>query len=175
MKQLIFIISIIAISACQSQKVEQASEKPQEITKASVVVEPSKPEPQPKEKPAEDRQSKEAESVAMTPDQLDLQKPISASDLYLHYFANPEAWLGKEVTVIGYYKGSTHSSATDRTRVDLKTGPIGKTAVGCLIAGKDVTPKSAAKDRAGVMLSGTIIEPFFGQVILENAKFLNRN
>jgi hypothetical protein len=97
-------------------------------------------------------------------------QPIPVEALY----AAVTGWQGKTVTVAGYYKGSTYSSASDKTRIDLKADRLGNTVVGCRIPGKDVTPQSAADDRAGVTLRGTIGEAAFGQVILEDCTFLNR-
>lgn len=113
-------------------------------------------------------------TVLLDPNQIDPAQPIPANALYEAFFADKNGWLGKQVTVEGYYKGSTYSSATDETRVDLKPDQMGKAVVGCMIQGEGVTPKSAAKQRAGVVIRGTIAEPFFGQVILRDAVFLNR-
>jgi len=109
------------------------------------------------------------------PQTLDPEMPIPAGILHEAFYANKDAWLGKKVTVVGYYKGNTHSSATDQTRVDLKTGQLGKTVVGCYMPGKDVVPKSVAEARADVLMRGTIAEPFFGQVVLKDSVFVNRN
>lgn len=110
----------------------------------------------------------------LLPDQVDLTQPVHANDLYTYFYANQEAWLGQTVQVVGYFKGTTHSSATDTTRIDLKTDQLGKTVVGGIISGKQVAPRSAVKQRAGVIIKGTIAEPYFGMVILNDASFQNR-
>jgi hypothetical protein len=97
-------------------------------------------------------------------------EPIPVAALH----AAVTGWQGKTVTVAGYYKGSTYSSASDKTRIDLKADRLGDTVVGCRIPGKDVTPPSAVEDREGVTLRGTIGAAAFGQVILEDCTFLNR-
>jgi len=171
--------SVFMMTSCQSganadsqitQKAPAPSQGPTADTRqaphVSPVEAPTVEEPVPTveaQKPAE-----------LLPDQVDLTQPVHASDLYTYFYANQKAWLGQTVQVVGYFKGTTHSSATDTTRIDLKTEPLGKTVVGGIISGKQVAPRSAVKQRAGVILKGTIAEPYFGMVILNDASFQNR-
>jgi hypothetical protein len=83
-------------------------------------------------------------------------------------------WQGKKITVIGYYHSSGYSSATDKSKINLRAGRSGKNAVGCQIPGENVTPENLADNREGVVMRGTVGEPTFDQVILEDCTFLNR-
>lgn len=101
-------------------------------------------------------------------------EPIAAAALHDAFTADPDAWMGKEVSVVGYYKSSTYSSATDATRIDLKTGPTGETVLSGRIAGEVETPKSMVTEREGVILRGKITTPTFGRVTLEETVIVNR-
>lgn len=170
------LFTIACSSADEPTNIEQTPSAADKQASASMTTETStKPEPQAKPEPtAEAAAATEPAKPSLNPNTYDPAKPIPADMLHDAFYADKEAWLGKEVQVLGYYKGSTHSSATDRTRVDLKANATGKSLVGCLIPGKGVTPESAVKNRAGIIMKGTITQPFFGQVILDNAVFLNR-
>ena len=83
-------------------------------------------------------------------------------------------WQGQEVAVVGYYHSSGYSSAIDKTKINLRSERKGENAVGCQIPGKDVTPENLKDNREGVIMRGTIGEPTWDQVILEDCAFLNR-
>jgi len=168
------ILLLLTLMAC-NQNGTEAVETTAATPTQTAAAKPNPPSPKPK--PPETQpvaQETTPEKPVLDPNHYDPDEPVPASALYDAFYGDKDAWLGKQVTVVGYYKGSTHSSATDETRVDLKTGQLGKTVVGCMIKGKDVTPRSAVAQRAGVIMRGTISEPFFGQVILRNAVFMNR-
>lgn len=97
-------------------------------------------------------------------------QPIPVQKLY----AAVMGWQGKELTVVGYYHSSGYSSATGKTKINLRAGRGGKNAVGCQIPGENVTPENLKDNREGVIMRGTMGEPTFDQVILENCTFLNR-
>ena len=82
-------------------------------------------------------------------------------------------WQGKKVQVVGAYDSSTHSSAGDTQRHDLRDA-AGKVAVGCEHPGKAPAPRSAVDQREGVIVEGTIGEPAFGTVTLQDCRFVNR-
>jgi len=83
-------------------------------------------------------------------------------------------WQGKEVTVVGYYHSSGYSSATDKTKINLRSDRSGKNAVGCQMPGEGVVPENLKDNRESVIMRGTVGEPAFDQVILEDCRFLNR-
>ena len=83
-------------------------------------------------------------------------------------------WQGRKVQVVGRYHGSTHSSAGDLQRHDIADAS-GKVAVGCSHRGSAGAPASAVGQRDGVVVEGTIGEPMFDQLTLENCRFVNRS
>jgi hypothetical protein len=83
-------------------------------------------------------------------------------------------WQGKKVQVVGRYNGSTHSSAGDTQRHDFEDAS-GKKAVACSHKGNAPAPQSAVDQRDGVIVEGTIGEPFFDQVQLTDCRFVNRS
>lgn len=82
--------------------------------------------------------------------------------------------VGKEVSVVGYYGGNTHSSANDQTSVGLKSGQGGKGMVNCNMPGKDVVPANLKDNREGVVMTGMIGQPGWDIVNLFDCAFVNR-
>ena len=165
---------LLLTSLACSSNVAEVAENPAQVQTQPARAKQRQPKPEPKPVETVANVEEKAPETALDPNQYNPEDPLPAQVLYDAFYANKDAWLGKKVTVMGYYKGSTHSSATGETRVDLKAGQLGKTVIGCMIAGKDVTPRSAVEERAGVIMRGTISDPFFGQVILRDAVFMNR-
>lgn len=81
-------------------------------------------------------------------------------------------WQGQKVKVVGYFNGTTYSSANDTTRHDLQTGQSGPAVVGCNQAGDVQAPEAASANRAGVVMEGTIGEPIGDKIILEDCRFI---
>lgn len=96
-------------------------------------------------------------------------RPIPVQALYDAAFG----WQGRTVQVVGRYDSSTHSSAGNVQRHDLADA-AGKKAVACSHSGNAPAPKSAVDQRDGVIVEGTIGQPFFDTVNLENCRFVNR-
>ena len=83
-------------------------------------------------------------------------------------------WQGRTVQVVGRYDSSTYSSAGDTQRHDLSDGS-GRKAIGCSHQGEAAAPRSAVDQRDGVIVEGTIGEPSFNQVNLDDCRFVNRS
>ena len=82
-------------------------------------------------------------------------------------------WTGVEVAVVGRYKGSTYSSASDTTRHDLRDDQGAE--VGCEQAGRQEAPKGAVDQREGVIVRGKVsAEMAFGSPQLEDCVWVNR-
>jgi predicted small lipoprotein YifL len=105
-----------------------------------------------------------------TPATPGLEAPIPVGTLYQAL----TDWYGKEITVVGYYRGSGHSSANDKTSVALAPGAGKTSAVNCNIPGQDVVPASVAAQREGVVMRGTVGDATWPQVVLEDCTFVNR-
>lgn len=85
-------------------------------------------------------------------------------------------WQGDTVKVVGYYHGAGYSSATDKTRVNLKPGADAKTGVvGCEIPGKVDMPQSMRDQRDGVIVEGTLGEPGWDNLTLDDCRVVNRS
>ena len=88
-------------------------------------------------------------------------------------------WMGKEVTVEGYYHSSTTSTTDYGTtiRIDLSDPQDTYTkyaACEMLEPLSAVSESLIVADRAGVQIRGTITDPFFDNVRLEGCTLLNR-
>ncbi len=94
--------------------------------------------------------------------------PILAEDLHEAVFG----WQGETVRVSGYYKGSSHSSATDETSHGIKTDARGETVVHCHEAGKTSAPDSVEQDRAGAVVEGKIAEPGWNEIKLAECRWV---
>ncbi len=89
------------------------------------------------------------------------------------------AWIGKEVTVEGYYNSTTTSTTDYGTtiRIDLAHPDDTYTKyVGCemLAALSPVSESLIVADRNGVQIRGTIVEESYGMVGMEGCTVLNR-
>jgi len=82
-------------------------------------------------------------------------------------------WTGVEVSVVGRYKGTTYSSASDSTRHDLRDEKGAE--VGCGQAGRQSAPQSAVDQREGVVVRGKVsAEMAFGSPQLDDCVWVNR-
>jgi hypothetical protein len=98
--------------------------------------------------------------------------PVPVAALHEAMFA----WQGNTVKVVGYYHGAGYSSATDKTRVNLKPGAEAKTGVvGCEIPGKVDMPQSMRDQRDGVIVEGTLGEPGWDNLTLDDCRLVNRS
>jgi hypothetical protein len=109
----------------------------------------------------------------LDPATVKADQPIPAAEFAEALLANPEAWKDKEVSVVGYYKSSTYSSASDSTRIDLKSDRLGKKVLSGKMKGEVKMPASMSKEREGVILRGTAgIE--YKQATLFDVTIVNR-
>ncbi len=123
---------------------------------------------------------KDCRVVAVNPE--DVQAVAKANPTELPYTSALELydaifpWIGKEVTVEGYYQGLTTSTLKDgkRYRADLAKETTGflKPIIGCQIA---EPPSEAVKaNRPGTQVRGTIVDSMHPRVKLEGCSFTNR-
>jgi len=112
---------------------------------------------------------------SISPWALDAGTPVPVGDLHEVF----NAWIGKEVTVEGYYH-STTTSTTDygvTVRVDLAApGDTYTKYVACEMAEEipEGSDSLLVADRDGTRIRGTVAGESFGMVGLENCVLVNR-
>lgn len=102
-------------------------------------------------------------------------EPIFVQSLHDTYFG----WIGKEVAVVGYYKGLTTSTNKGRildVRIDISDNDLNK-VLGCHLEKKEVPEdyrKKLEAAREGTIFRGVIAEEVFGTWQLEPCRVTNR-
>jgi len=114
------------------------------------------------------KDASETKTVKANPYKIDPDKAMTALDFYKLFYG----WMGKEITVTGYYWGTTTSTTKygKTIRVDLKDPKSGKISVGCEM--KEEHDKII--NRKGVMIKGQITRAVFGRVRMTNCEFVNQ-
>ncbi len=113
--------------------------------------------------------------MGISPWSYDGETPMVLSKFYDNF----TAWIGKEVTVQGYYH-STTTSTTDygvTVRIDLAESDDTYTKfVACEMDGQisDHSDSMLVADRDGVQIRGTVTGESFDMVGMENCQLLNR-
>jgi hypothetical protein len=115
-----------------------------------------------------------AVEMELSPFACDGVTPIAVQD----FFDSFNVWIGKEVTVNGYYISTTTSvlSSGDVIRVDLSDAASGSKCVACEMAGEISQPSGAAmlESRDNTLIRGTITGESFNMVGLEGCELVNR-
>jgi hypothetical protein len=113
--------------------------------------------------------------VLTSPYVCDPETPVPVGDFHDVF----SAWIGREVTVEGYYH-STTTSTTDygvTVRIDLaEPGDIYTKYVACEMTGEipEDSDSLLVEERDGVRIRGTVTGESFGMVGLENCVLVNR-
>lgn len=152
-----------------------AAEEAKTDTDPSAATPAASPDASPASSPADapktDDKKDEAAKSDLDPSKIDLEKPIPVGDLRTAVAADKDAWIGKEVSVVGRY-GKTTTSTLDggeKIRVDLQTKDY-KTSVGCVV--KEKVSEDVVKNRDDRVFKGTIKEVAFDNPQLEPCEFV---
>ncbi|MCD6589338.1 MAG: hypothetical protein J7K88_12390 [Candidatus Fermentibacteraceae bacterium] len=115
-----------------------------------------------------------AVEMELSPYAYDGVSPIAVQD----FFEAFNVWIGKEVTVNGYYISTTTSvlSSGDVVRIDLSDGASGSKCVACEMGEEISQPSGTAmlENRDNTQIRGTITGESFNMVGLEGCELVNR-
>ncbi len=115
-----------------------------------------------------------AVEMELSPYAYDGVSPIAVQD----FFEAFNVWIGKEVTVNGYYISTTTSvlSSGDVVRIDLSDGASGSKCVACEMSEEISQPSGTAmlENRDNTQIRGTITGESFNMVGLEGCELVNR-
>lgn len=102
----------------------------------------------------------------LKPADINLNQPVPAQELRNAFFADQNAWKGKQVAVKGsYHSHTTSTTSSGKTiRIDI-ADEKGKRWVACNVTTEPSA--EAVKERNNWVVKGTIKETWFDQVLLE--------
>jgi uncharacterized protein YceK len=91
----------------------------------------------------------------LKPEDIDLNKPVPAEELRNAVFGDEDAWIGKEVTVVGTYNGHTTSKLDSGEHYSVSiVNAKGKEVIPC--DGRKAPPVDLKDKREGRVFKGTV-------------------
>jgi hypothetical protein len=160
-----FLMAVSLLSGCQATSTTETKETKTNETANKPADNSSKPAASPAEK-------EEKPTSSLKPEDIDLEKPFSATELNTAFLADEDAWKGKEVAITGKYHSTTESTVADgkRIRVDIADQATNKKVAGCVV--KEKVPEEVSKKREDRVFKGTIKENSYGRILIEPCEFV---